>query len=113
MDLNANRQVTEESECTRIAFGTAVRYHENMKSAHRKTLEAVFAHPTSANIAWKDIESLLAGLGAEVSEREGSRVAIVLFNEVRVFHRPHPSPKTDKGAVVSVRKWLDQHGVKP
>jgi len=46
-----------------------------MKRTHQKTLEAVFAHPTSANIAWKDIEALLAGLGAEVSEREGSRVA--------------------------------------
>jgi hypothetical protein len=76
-------------------------------------LEAVFAHPTSGNIAWKGIEALLTGLGADVSEREGSRVAIVLFDEVRVFHRPHPSPKTDKGAVVSVKKWLEQYGVKP
>ena len=84
-----------------------------MKHAHLKTLKAVFAHPTSANLAWQDIEALLTGLGAKVSEREGSRIAIVLFNEVRVFHRPHPSPKTDKGAVVSVRKWLEQHGVKP
>lgn len=84
-----------------------------MKSAHQKTLTAVFAHPTSANIAWKDIEALLGGLGAEVSERAGSRVAIFLFDEVRVFHRPHPSPKTDKGAVVAVKRWLEQHGVKP
>ena len=84
-----------------------------MKRAHQKTLEAVFAHPTSANIAWTEVEALLIGLGAEVSERAGSRVAIVLFDEVRVFHRPHPSPKADKGAVVSVKKWLDQHGVKP
>lgn len=74
-----------------------------MKRAHQRTLEAVFAHPTSANIDWKDIEALLNGLGAQVSERAGSRVAFVLFNEVRVFHRPHPSPKADKGAVVSVR----------
>jgi hypothetical protein len=84
-----------------------------MKRAHRKTLEAVFAHPTSSNIAWKDIEALLSGLGAEVREREGSRVAVVLFDEVRVFHRTHPSPQTDKGAVVSVKRWLEQHGVKP
>jgi hypothetical protein len=90
-----------------------MRYRDSMKRAHRKTLETVFAHPTSANIAWKDIEALLVGLGAEVTERDGSRVAIVLFQEVRVFHRPHPSPKTDKGAVVSVKKWLEQHGVKP
>ena len=37
--------------------------------------------------------------GAEVSEREGSRIGVFLFGEVRVFHRPHPSPDTDKGAV--------------
>ena len=84
-----------------------------MKRAHQRTLEAVFVHPTSANIPWQDIEALFRSRGAEVSEREGSRVAVYLFNEVRVFHRPHPSPKTDKGAVVSVKKWLEQHGVKP
>ena len=84
-----------------------------MKRSHRKTLEAIFSRPTSANIAWKDIEALFFELGAEVSEREGSRFAIYLFQEVRVFHRPHPSPQTDKGAVVSVKKWLEQHGVKP
>ena len=97
----------------RTDAGTASWYYRAVKRSHRKTLEAIFAHPTSANIAWKDIEALLYGLGAEVSEREGSRVAIYLFQEVRVFHRPHPSPQTDKGAVVSVKKWLEQHGVKP
>jgi hypothetical protein len=84
-----------------------------MKRRHQRTLDAIFAHPTRANIRWSDIEALLAEIGAEVSEREGSRIAVVLFNEVRVFHRPHPSPDTDKGAVVSVRKWLEQHGVRP
>lgn len=84
-----------------------------MKRAHQRTLHALFASPTSANIAWKDIEALFKGLGAEVSEREGSRVAVVLFGEVRVFHRPHPSPHTHKGAVTSVRKWFEQHGVVP
>ena len=84
-----------------------------MKRSHQRTLAAIFAHPTSANIAWKDVEALFVSLGADVSEREGSRVAVALFGEVRVFHRPHPSPHTDKGAVASVRRWLEQHGVRP
>ena len=62
---------------------------------------------------WRDIEALFTELGAEITEREGSRVAVVLFGEVRVFHRPHPSPNTDKGAVASIRKWLEQHRVSP
>jgi hypothetical protein len=84
-----------------------------MKRKSQRTLETVFAHPTSGNVRWSDIEALFKELGAEISEREGSRVAVVLFNEVRVFHRPHPSPTTGKGAVASIRKWLEQHGVLP
>ena len=60
-----------------------------------------------------DIEALFLELGADISEREGSRIAVVLFDEVRVFHRPHPSPDTDKGAVANIREWFEQHGVAP
>lgn len=90
-----------------LIFGTIFR----MKRKHQKTLEVLFAHPVSANIPWRDIEALFLELGATLSEREGSRVCVVLFGEVRVFHRPHPSPTTDKGAVASVRDWLKSKGV--
>ncbi|MDK4569449.1 type II toxin-antitoxin system HicA family toxin [Kingella kingae] len=52
-------------------------------------------------------------LGAEIQERAGSRIAVILFGQVKVFHRPHPSPDTDKGAVASVKKWLQENRVKP
>jgi len=84
-----------------------------MKRKHQKTIELIFHRPTSANIQWRDIEALFLELGAEISEREGSRVLVRLFDDRRVFHRPHPSPNTDKGAVESVRRWLDENGVKP
>ena len=80
---------------------------------HQAALLAIFARPVSGSIRWSDIESLFAALGGEIYEREGSRVGVVLFGEVRVFHRPHPSPDTDKGAVASIRKWLEGHGVRP
>ena len=84
-----------------------------MKRKYRKTLELIFGRPISGSIKWNDIEAMFVALGAEVSEREGSRVAVFLFNEVRVFHRPHPTQDTDKGAVASIRKWLKSHGVTP
>jgi len=84
-----------------------------MKRKHQKTLELIFARPTSANIQWRDIEALLVELGAEISEREGSRIGVRLFGERRVFHRPHPSPDTDKGAVASIREWLRKNEVTP
>jgi len=84
-----------------------------MKRKHQKTLEAIFSHPVSANIKWHDIESLLTALDAELTEREGSRVEVFLFGEVRVFHRPHPGPDTDKGAVASIRQWFRDNEVTP
>ncbi len=84
-----------------------------MKRKHQKTLESLFSRPVSANTKWRDIEALFAALGAELIEREGSRVEVFLFGEVRVFHRPHPRPDTDKGAVANIRKWLKENEVTP
>lgn len=84
-----------------------------MKRKHQTTLKLIFSRPVSGNVRWSDIEALFEELGAEISEREGSRVLVRLFGDRRVFHRPHPSPGTDKGAVESIRKWLEEHGVKP
>ena len=84
-----------------------------MKSKHRKTLHLIFSRPTPAGVKWLDLLALFAELGGEVTEREGSRVAIFLFDQVRVLHKPHPSPDVDKGAVASIRKWLEENGVKP
>jgi len=84
-----------------------------MKRKHLKTLELIFKRPTSENISWIDIQSLFKALEAAVSERAGSRVAVVLFGEVRVFHRPRPPPNTDKGAIESIRRWLEYYEVNP
>lgn len=82
-------------------------------SKHQKTLEAVFADPTRANIAWRDIEAMLAHYGAEFSEGRGSRVRATLNGVDAVFHRPHPQNETGKPMVESVRRFLTNAGVTP
>lgn len=84
-----------------------------MKAKHRKTLSLIFKRPTSGNISWKDVEALFVALGGEIEEREGSRIGVYLFEDAKVFHRPHPQPTSDKGAVAAVRDWLAENGVKP
>jgi hypothetical protein len=80
---------------------------------HRRILEAIFEKPERADIAWRDIEALFIALGAEISEGSGSRVRVALKNVRAVFHRPHPRKETNKGAVKSVRRFLEAAGVKP
>jgi hypothetical protein len=80
---------------------------------HRKTLEAIFENPVRSNVAWSDIEKMLQALGAELSEGSGSRVRIALGGVRAVFHRPHPQKETDKGALMSMRRFLTEAGVTP
>jgi hypothetical protein len=84
-----------------------------MKSKHRKTPHLLFQRPVSGNIRRMDIEALFTGIGATISQAEGSRVCVRLFGDMRVFHRPHPSPDADKGAVAGIRDWLEANGVRP
>jgi hypothetical protein len=84
-----------------------------VNSRQRKTLESIFKDPVSANIVWKDIESLLNALGCEITEGSGSRVRLALNGIRAVFHRPHPDLKTDRGAVKSMRRFLTEAGIQP
>lgn len=84
-----------------------------MRAKHYETLNDIFRNPVLSNVKWSDIESLLQHLGARITEGRGSRVRVFLNDRVAVFHRPHPQKETDKGALVSIRKFLEQAGVLP
>lgn len=84
-----------------------------MNSKHRGTLESVFADPVRANVLWSDVEALFTAAGGEVAEGRGSRVRVSLNGVDAVFHRPHPEKETGKGALRSVRRFLNEAGVAP
>jgi HicA toxin of bacterial toxin-antitoxin, len=84
-----------------------------MNAKHRRTLDAIFARPVPSDIRWAEIEGLFIALGAECSEGRGSRIRVTLTGLDAIFHRPHPRPETNKGAVVSVREFLKRAGVEP
>ncbi|GAA5512908.1 hypothetical protein Dcar01_01632 [Deinococcus carri] len=84
-----------------------------MNTRQRRTLERVFEQPTRSDVAWADIKALLKALEADIGEGAGSRVRVALNGVRAVFHRPHPEKETDRGALVSVRRFLENAGVTP
>lgn len=83
-----------------------------MKNKHKETLGRIFHNPIQSGIKWKDIETMLLAMGAEISEGHGSRVRIALKGMRAVFHRPHPQKETDKGAIIPMRRFLLETGMK-
>jgi hypothetical protein len=84
-----------------------------MNSRHRRTLQAIFARPTSPSVVFSDIEALLVALGGAITEREGSRVKITVRGEQWHCHRPHPGKEAKRYQVEEARELLQRIGVKP
>ena len=81
-----------------------------LSKRHRDTLLAIFANPVRSNVIWVDIEKLVVALGGELEEGRGSRIRFALNGVRAVFHKPHPRKETDKGALVSMRRFLLEAG---
>ncbi len=84
-----------------------------MNTKHRKTLQAIFARPTSATVVFSQIEALILALGGAVKEREGSRIKITLKDEQWHCHRPHPGKEAKRYQVEEAREMLERLGIKP
>lgn len=84
-----------------------------VNSKHRKTLEIVFARPTSGTLEWVRIESLLVAAGCRIIEGRGSRVRFEHSGLIATFHRQHPAKEAKPYQVEDVRAFLELIGVKP
>ena len=83
-----------------------------MNTKQKKTLKDIFHNPVKSSVIWSDVESLFKACGAIIEQGSGSRVCVMLNGVVAVFHCPHPRKETDKGALKSVRRFLENAGVK-
>ena len=82
-----------------------------MNHHHRKILHQLFAHPVSANISMKDVESIFTELGAETSSAHSGKLHVALKGHSANFsHAKHSLPKQQ---VIQVRKFLENCGIDP
>lgn len=82
-----------------------------MNHKHRKTLHALFAHPISANIDFREVVHVLEALGAEVTNKSGNRIGVKLNGHTAAFtHVHHDLPKEE---VVLIKKFLTTCGIDP
>jgi hypothetical protein len=82
-----------------------------LSAAHRDTLASIFRHPTSHNIEWHDVLSLLEAVGS-VTERHEGKYTVTVGTVTEVIERPrHKDIDTDE--VADLRRMLTQAGYGP
>ena len=84
-----------------------------MSHKHESLLHTLFEGPVGANVHWREVEAMLAHLGARVEPHHGASFRVVLNDVEGFIHRPHNSPTCTKQELRHVRDFLVSAGVGP
>ena len=85
--------------------------HTALHGAQRRTLEALFRHPTAHNLEWMDVITLFENIGA-VHRKANEKFAFDLAGEHYLVHKPHTKDLTGFEAV-DLRHFLQRAGWSP
>jgi hypothetical protein len=73
---------------------------------HDNLLRAIFHDPISANIHWREVESLLSHLGAALEMLSGARIRVKLNGYEGILHRPHHGNTLGRQDIQHLREYL-------
>lgn len=62
---------------------------------HRETIDRIFGHPTSGNIEWRQVRSLLDAVGTVTEERSGT-IVVEVGPDRKTFHVPRDKDIDDQ-----------------
>ena len=81
---------------------------EHLSGHHRDTLLQIFQHPTSHNVEWHDVISLLETVGS-IEERHDDMFVFRIGEEREVLRRPK-GKDMDTQQLVDLRRMLTSAG---
>jgi hypothetical protein len=77
----------------------------------RRVVEQIFARPSSGNVEWRHVRSLLDAV-ADVTEEHNGRLRVTLGDETEVLDPPH-GKDVDAQMLVDLRRMLTRAGIEP
>jgi hypothetical protein len=83
----------------------------NLNNHHRNTLEEIFRHPTSGNIEWRNVLSLIEAIGTAAEEHNG-KLKLTIGSQSEVIRPPH-GKDVDPQLIVDLRRMLTNAGYAP
>ena len=83
----------------------------HLDNHHRTTLRQIFQHPTSHNIEWRAVMSLLEAVGT-VAVRHDGKVAVTIGPQTE-FLDPPSGKDVDAQMVIDLRRMLSSAGYGP
>ena len=83
----------------------------DLSNNHRDTIEKIFSHPSSGNVEWRQVRSLLEAAGTATEEHNG-KLKVTLGGETEVL-QPPAGKDIDQQMIVDLRRMLAGAGIAP
>ena len=78
-----------------------------MLGSHQSTYDAVFQHPISRNLQWRDLKAMLTAL-ADVTEDRGGGLKFTRNGQSLTLHPPRRKDFDDVEALMQIRHFLER-----
>ena len=82
-----------------------------MSHKHTNLLRTILQDAHGANIHWREVESLLNHLGAQVESSHGARFKVTLNGITEFLHHPHHSNECTRDLIKHIQDFLLHAGV--
>lgn len=82
-----------------------------MSHKQANLLRAIFEESHVANIHWREVESLLNHLGANMEPSHGARFKVTLNGVTDFLHHPHHGTECTREHIKHLREFLSHAGV--
>ena len=83
----------------------------SVTGSHRRTLEAIFRHPSAHNLEWNDVVGLIREIG-EAHEKANGEFVFEVAGKRHIMRKPHTKDLTSS-EVIEIRHFLTQAGWSP
>ena len=105
----------QESIMTTLLSGNAApsfaRTLSTLTGPHRRTLEAIFRHPSAHNLEWSDVVGLIGAIG-DMHEQSNDKFVFEVAGERHLMRKPH-TKDLPSDAVIDLRHFLMKAGASP
>jgi hypothetical protein len=82
--------------------------HTHTLGAHQPTYDAVFQHPISRNLQWREVRALLEHLSDVVAEEHNGNVKFTRNGQTLSVHPPRHKDFSDVAEVMKIRHFLER-----
>jgi hypothetical protein len=84
---------------------------DDLNNHHRDTLKKILDHPTSGNVEWRQVLSLLEAVGT-VEEEHNGKFKVTVGSETEMLRRPR-GKDVETQMIVDLRRMLTGAGFSP